>query len=181
MRLRAAAVVTALLAAACGGSSSSEKGPDANAYAGLAQDISTKATTYATAADVTPDVPSCQAGHTAYDGEARPMVVQMQGMSGDMDRQMTMMGSAADADMTCGADAMRAELDHHAAVACTSTTMADNHAEANRHAAAMVDWAAHQHARAEEMGGMMGTMGMGGGATTTTCHRNADGTFTLGP
>ncbi len=74
-----------------------------------------------------------------------------------------------------------AELDHHAAVACASTTMSDDHAEATRHAAAMVDWAGHQQARADDMSGMMGGSMMGGGATTETCHRNADGTFTLGP
>ena len=121
----------------------------------------------------------------SYDAQVRPMVDRMRSMSGAMDQQMGRMGRAEDGDMSCGVDAMGAELDHHDAVACTSTAMSANHAEATRHAAAMTGWADHQHARADEMGGMMGDGerhdGSGGGTTTVACHRNGDGTFTLGP
>jgi hypothetical protein len=172
--------LSVVIAAACGGSSNTR--PDAAAYAALAQNISSAASSYGTAAAATTDVATCQSGHTAYDHQVRPMVEQMQGMSGDMDHEMSMMGRAGDADMTCGANAMMAELDAHAAAACTSTSMTDNHAEAMRHATAMESWATHQHERAEEMGGMMGTSGMGMGSTTAmTCHHGADGTYTLGP
>ena len=184
MRVLAAGLLAASVATGCGGSSPGSPGPgqaDVQAYAGLAQQISTAAFTYATAASATTDVPDCQSGHAAYDAQVRPMVDRMSAMSGDMDREMDMLGHADDADMTCGADAMAAEIDHHDAVACTSTAMSANHAEAGRHATAMEAWADHQHARSEEMGGMMGMMEMGGGTTTTACHRNADGTFTLGP
>lgn len=180
MRVRAAATVAAVVLAACGGSS--EERPDAAAYAALAQNISSAASGYATAAAATTDVASCQSAHAAYDSQVRPMIAGMQGMSGDMDREMAMMGHTGDADMTCGAAAMMAEVDAHAAAACTSTAMTDNHAEAMRHATAMDTWATHQHQRAEEMGGMMGTPGMGmGGTATMTCRHNADGTYTLAP
>jgi hypothetical protein len=55
--------------------------------------------------------------------------------------------------------------------------MAANHAEAGRHATTMQAWAEHQRARSEQMGGMMGP----GGTSPVACHRNGDGTFTLGP
>jgi hypothetical protein len=60
------------------------------------------------------------AAHDACDHQVRPEVEQMQGMSGDMDREVATMGRMGDADMTCGANGMVAELDAHAAAACTS-------------------------------------------------------------
>jgi hypothetical protein len=149
---------------------------DARAYTALAQQISTSASAYAAAAGSTSDVPSCQSRHAAYDGQMMPMLERMHAMSGDMDREMGMMGPYG--DMMCGADAMLAELAHHDAVACASTDMNANHAEATRHADAMQAWAEHQRASCAQMGGMMGS---GGGSSTATCHRNEDGTFTLGP
>jgi hypothetical protein len=111
------------------------------------------------------------------------MIERMQGMSGDMDREMSMMGHGMDADMACGADAMMAELGAHAAAACTSASITDDRAEAMRHATAMETWATHQHQRADEMGGMMGSsgMGMGGAPTAMTCQHEGDGTYTLRP
>ena len=181
--------VGGLLAAAaiagCGGSSGSST-PDVRGFAATAGQISTAASTYGTAAAATADVPGCQSAHAAYDGQVRPMVGRMQSMSGGMDDEMASMGHSADADMTCAADAMAAELAHHDAAACASADMSSNHAEAARHAAAMVGWAQHEQARADDMGGMMGMDmggggGSGGGGSTTRCHRNGDGTFTLGP
>lgn len=178
MRVLAAGLLTAVIAAGCG--DSSDERPDVRAYAGLAQQISASASAYGTAAEATSDVPSCQSGHGAYDAQVRPMVERMHAMSGDMDREMATMGHTAEADMTCGADAMIAEFDDHHAVACTSADMTANHAEAGRHAAAMQAWAEHQRARSEQMGEMMGMMGTGG-TSPAPCHRNGDGTFTLGP
>jgi hypothetical protein len=179
MRISALAWVSVLIAAGCGGSSDTR--PDAGAYAALAQSISSAATSYGSAAAATNDVAGCQSEHAAYDGRVRPMIERMQGMSGEMDREMAMMGTSRDADMTCGANALMAELDAHAAAACTSSSMAENHTEAMRHASAMETWATHQQQRAEEMGGMMGAgMGMGG-TMTMACQHNADGTYTLVP
>lgn len=184
MRILTGAVFAAVaVVAGCGNDSNDSPGAgqaDVQAYAALSQQISSAASGYGAAADATVDVSSCQSTHASYDAQVRPMVDRMRSMSGAMDQQMDMMGRTADADMSCGADAMAAELDHHDAAACTSTVMSANHAEATRHAAAMTTWADHQHARADEMGSMMG-MGMPGSGTTMPCHRNGDGTFTLGP
>lgn len=176
------AVLVAGSLAGCGSSDEGVGPAEVQAYSGLSQDISAAASTYATAAEGTADVPGCHAAHTPYRAEVGPMVDRMLGMSGDMDREMERMGHAASADMTCAADAMHAELAAHDAAACTSTDMAVNHAEAARHASEMEAWAEHQRARAGEMGGMMGMGGMGmGGTPSTTCTRNPDGTFTRGP
>lgn len=181
MRVQAAMVWVAATVAGCGGSSDGGAKADVQGYADTAQAISGAASSYATAGGATADVPSCQAAHGAYDAQVRPMVDRMSAMSGGMDGEMQMMGHAADADMTCGADAMHAELARHDVAACASADMAANHAEVARHASAMEAWAEHQRMRADEMGGMMGMGGMGGGPTAPTCHRNDDGTFTLGP
>jgi hypothetical protein len=185
MRVPASGVLAAAVAVmGCGSADTHGVGvADVQAFAALSGQISSAASGYGAAANATVDVSGCQSTHAAYVAQVRPMVGQMGAMSGGMDGQMGMMGRTADADMSCGADAMVAELDHHDTVACTSTVMSANHAEATRHGTAMTAWADHQHARADEMGGMMG-MGsgmMGGGGTTTVpCHRNDDGTFTLG-
>jgi hypothetical protein len=89
----------------------------------------------------------------------------------------------SDADMTCTADAMMAELDRHHAVACASTSdMGPNVTEAQQHVAAMTDWADHQMARSQELGGMMGgTGGMGGtGSPSGHCVHDDTG-YHMGP
>jgi hypothetical protein len=190
--LTAALVATTVAVAGCGSDMHGVSQGDVQAYAALSQQIGTSAAAYGTAASATIDASSCLSTHTSYDGQVHPMVDRMRSMSGAMDQQMGMMGRAGDEDMSCGGDAMAAELAHHDAAACTSTAMSANHDESTRHAAAMVGWADHQHARATEMNGMMGggggMMGGGGGmmdpgtaTTTVACHRNSDGTFTLGP
>lgn len=186
--LTAGVLAAAVVVTACGSDTHGVSQADVQAYAALSQQISSAASGYGAAANATIDVSGCQSTHAAYDAQVRPMVGRMGAMSGGMDEQMGMMGHTADADMSCGADAIVAELDHHDAVACTSTVMSANHTEATRHATAMTTWADHQRARADEMGGMMGgggTMGGGGmmdpGSATSTCHRNGDGTFSLSP
>lgn len=186
--LTAGMLAAAVVVTGCGSDTPGGNQADVQAYAALSQQISSAASGYRAAANATIDVSDCQSTHAAYDAQVKPMVGRMGGMSGGMDEQMGTMGRRADADMSCGADAMMAELDHHDAVACTSTAMSANHAEATRHATAMTAWADHQHARADEVGGMMGMGGgMGGGGTmdpgsaVSTCHRSGDGTFTLGP
>jgi hypothetical protein len=186
---RKGAVIGLLASAAiagCGGSSSSSA-PDVRGFATTAGQISTAASTYGTTAAAATDVPGCQSVHSAYDGQVHPMVDRMRSMSGGMDDQWMSMGHPEDADVSCGADAMAAELARHDAAACTSADMRANHAESARHATAMEGWAQHEQTRADDMGGMMGMSGMGGGGGsgggggTNRCHRNDDGTFTLGP
>ncbi len=186
MRFLTAGLVAVIVVSGCGSDTSGVSQADVQAYAALSRQIGTAASGYGTAANATVDPASCQSTHASYDAQVRPMVDRIRSMSGAMDDQMGMMGRNADGDMSCGADAMGAELAHHDASACTSTVMAANHAEASRHAAAMTTWADHQQARADEMGGMMGMGGGGmmdpGSATTMmTCHLGGDGTFTLAP
>lgn len=188
-------LASVLVAAGCGSDRHGLSRADVQAYAALAQRIGSSASAYGTEANATVDPTACHSAHASYDAQVHPMLARMRAMSGAMDQEMSMMGHGLDGDMSCGADAMAAELAHHDAVACTST-MTANHDEATRHAAAMVGWAGHQHARATEMNGMMGGGGMmgsggmmGGGGmmdpttatTTMACHRNGDGTFTLRP
>jgi hypothetical protein len=184
MRVVTGVLAAVVVVAGCGNDSSGASQADVQAYAALSQQISSAASGYGAAAGATIDVSSCQSTHASYDAQVRPMVDHMRSMSGAMDQQMDMMGRAADGDMSCGAEAMAAELAHHDAAACASTVMSANHAEAARHVTAMTTWADHQHARADEMGSMMGQGGgmmPSGGSTTMTCHRSGDGTFTLGP
>lgn len=170
------------VAAACGGSSqhSATRG-DVQAYAALSTEVSTAAASYGSAAQGTADVDACRTGHAAYDAQVRPRVERMQQMAPSMDDALSGMGSqmGSAADMGCGADAMRTELDHHATAACASADMAANHAEAARHANAMHDWAEHQAKRCTELEDHMSGMG-GGTSTAAACERMSDGTYTLG-
>jgi hypothetical protein len=60
--------------------------------------------------------------------------------------------------------------------------MAPNKAEAQQHVATMTQWASHERARSEELGGMMGMGGMGGsGATTGHCVHEPDGSYSMQP
>ncbi len=184
-RLLLGVVVTV---AACGSSSNPSNGDDVRTLNTAAQHVSTAVTAYATQASGMTDTAGCTAAETSYEGQVRPSIAQMQSMGPGMDQLMGSMGNAANADMTCAANAMMAELDHHHAVACASTTdMAPNKTEAQHHAAVMNDWAQHQEARSYAMGAMMGSgmggMGMSGmagnGTTTEHCVQNPDGSSSL--
>lgn len=180
--------VTSVALAACGSDSSSGNGggsgqatPDqVQDFRATAQAISLAASSYGTTAAVMPDRAACTANQTAYDAQVRPLLGHMQSASGAMDGQMSSMGRAGDADMTCGADAMGADLARHASIACASPTdMGPNKSEAARHVQVMTAWAGHQRVRSEQMGSTMGMGGMPGGSTTGACQRNADGSYTL--
>lgn len=185
-----AATTVALCACGMGMGNHGGSGVDTQAYAAVAQQIGTVASAYGIAAAATPDPATCHSAHMSYDAQVHPMVGRMRSMSAAMDDHMGTMGGGAMADMTCGVDAIADELAHHDSSACTST-MTANHDEAARHVAAMVAWAGHQHARADQMSGMTGGGMMGGSScggmdpltatTAMTCRRNGDGTFTLGP
>jgi hypothetical protein len=188
-------VMALVTAAACGGMGSSagvDSQSDVQTFAALATEVSSAASSYATAAQATTDVAGCQAVHRAYDDHVRPDVERMQQMSPAMDGTISGMASmmATANDVGCASDAMRAELDRHAAAACASADMATNHAEAERHAGAMDAWAEHQVARCSEVQGHvndmpdMPMMPMGASTTPTTpapvCQKMADGSFELG-
>jgi hypothetical protein len=145
--------------------------------------IGAAAAAYGTQASGMTDVNACNADETSYDAQVRSMIEQMKGMAPGMDQMMSSLGQGSDADMTCAANAMMAELDHHKGVACSSTIdMGPNKTEAQHHVAVMTQWADHQMVRSEDMGSMMGSGmgGMGGGGLSTGhCVLNGDGTYSM--
>lgn len=176
--------VSWVVLAACGGDGSGDSGPvtagEVQGFSASAQAISSAASSYGTTAASMPDRAACTTDQSAYDARVRPLLEHMGSDSGAMDHQMSSMGRAADGDMTCGTEAMTAELDLHASIACASPTdMGPNESEAARHVQVMTAWADHQLVRAEQVGSMMGMGGMQGGAITGTCQRQADGTYTM--
>jgi hypothetical protein len=181
---RTVVAVSWVVLAACGGGGSGDSGPvtadEVLDFSASAQAISSAASSYGTTAAVMPDRAACTTDQSAYDAQVRPLLEHMRSGSGAMDEQMSSMGRGADADMTCGTEAMTAELDLHASIACASPTdMGPNESEAARHVQVMTAWADHQRVRAEQMGSTMNMGGMPGGTTTGTCQRNADGTHTM--
>lgn len=182
--MRYLVLVLAVAAAACGGSSTSGvTSADVQKLNTLSQSVSAAVATYGTQAAAMTDTGSCNGAESAYDAQVRPMVSEMQGMGTNLDDKMGSMNHQPDADMECGANALRSELDRHQRVACASATdMAPNKAEALQHVGAMTRWTNHQVARSYEMGSMMGMGGMGGsGMTTGHCVHDANGSYTLLP
>jgi hypothetical protein len=182
---RYAFLALALTLAACGGSTSGLNTAEIQAFNTSAQGVSTAVTTYGTQAAAMTSPTTCTSAQTSYDSQVRPMVGQMQGMGGDMDSMMGSMNHMDAEDMGCTANAMRAEMNRHQAVACASTTdMTPNKAEAQQHVAAMNQWASHAMNRSHDLGSMEGmNMGgmMGNGSTTGHCIHNADGSYTFQP
>jgi hypothetical protein len=175
-------VFSAFVVAACGGSTAGLTSADVQRFDTLSLEVGSAATAYGVQAGAMQDGPACASAQGAYDGQVRPMIGTLGGMSGRMDGQMDGMGRMADGDMGCTADAMQAELDRHRGVACVATDVAVDRAEAARHVAAVGQWASHEAARAQEMGSLMGMMGTGGGGSASGhCLRNGDGTFTFQP
>ena len=182
---KALLLVTVLSAAACGGTTSGVSSTEIQAFNAAALGVSTAAATYGTQAAAMTSTATCTSAQGAYDPQARPKVIAMQGMGVAMDGSMGTMGHTSDEDMACAANAMMAELDRHAAIACASAAdMTPNQAEAQQHVAAMTQWANHQMVRSNAMGSMMG-MGMGGmggaGMTTGHCVHNPDGSYSMQP
>jgi hypothetical protein len=102
----------------------------------------------------------------------------MQQMSAEMDRHMEGMGHGG-VDMGCMADAMAAEVERHHVEACTGADAAADEQEAAAHVATMTRFMEHQRTRYQDAGSSMGMMSPPDG-TTFSCHRNEDGSFTLG-
>jgi hypothetical protein len=180
MRTTLVFLALALAAAACGGTTTSGvTTADVQRFSATAQSVSSAASSYGSQAAGMTDVAACASGEASYDGQVRPMIGQMVGMGPGMDDQMASMGHMSDSDMECGAGAMMAELDRHRVAACASSTdMVPNRVEAQQHVTAMVQWANHEMARAQEMGGMMG---MGGSGTTGHCVHHPDGSYSMQP
>ncbi|HET8723005.1 MAG TPA: hypothetical protein VFM53_02295 [Anaeromyxobacteraceae bacterium] len=179
-----AAFVATAFVVACGGSGSGIDTAEIQAFGTAAQGVSSAVEDYGVAAAAMTSPATCASVHATYDGRARPLVGQMQGMGPAMDAMMGSMGHMDAEDFGCSADAMRAELDRHAAAACASPTdVSVDAAEARQHVAAMEQWAGHAIGRDHDLASMAGMPmgGMGGGATGGHCVRGAGGTFTLQP
>ncbi|HZZ84061.1 MAG TPA: hypothetical protein VFE30_05950 [Anaeromyxobacteraceae bacterium] len=156
-----------LLAAAGFACSSSTPGPSVNDAASLDQAaaaLSTSVAQYRQAAAGAATSADCQAILQQYLARTQPMVAQLQSTSGKMDDYLRGAGMPTSADVSCGGQVMVDEMAHHQAVACASADMAANHAEDERHAAAMQAFATHAQMRAVQAGGMMGGAGTGGPA-----------------
>ncbi len=182
MRTGIVAVASTLLVAAvaCGGRSTSGTADTAAiaAYQGLSADVQSAASAYGAAIDAPAmSTGGCPALHDAYDAQVRPWVSGMVQGAGAMDAYLDAHGGAAYADMSCVANAMRAELDAHRAIACTFTTLADDQAEVARHAGVMTSYAAHVSGRCGTMmGGSGGGPMMSWGPVATGCAIPSGGT-----
>lgn len=187
MLSRTAALVAFLAVAflvSCGSSASGIDTAEIQAFDASARGAAAATADYSVAASAMTSPAECASAQASYDARARPLVGRMQGMGASMDAMMDSMGHMDADDMGCTADAMRAELDRHAQVACASATdVAADRAEALGHVAAMNPWIAHADGRARDLGAMAGMQmgGMGGGSTTGHCRRAADGTYALQP
>ena len=93
----------------------------------------------------------CQSVEAQYDGQVRPWVSQMMGMSGEMDSLASAHGGAMEADMGCDANAMMQELDNHRSMACASADLSTDRAEAARHVQAMTGYTSHGMQRCDGM------------------------------
>jgi hypothetical protein len=182
--MRSSLLVLVLALAACGSSTTSLSSADLQQFSALASNVASAASSYGAQAAATSDLPSCASAQAGYDGQVRPMIAGMNGIGARMDVEMAGMGHMSDADMGCDLGAMKAALDRHQGVACSSPDVAANRAEAAQHVAEMTRWADLARARAQEMGSMMGMPGMGGmGAAGSGphCAQIAGGGFAYVP
>jgi hypothetical protein len=182
--MRHAFLALALILAACGGSPSGLNAAEIQSFNSAAQGVSSAAVAYGNQAAAMTSLATCASAQGAYDSQARPLVVQMQGMGPSMDAMMGSMNHMDAEDMACSASAIMAELDRHRIAACASPAdMTPNMTEAGQHVVTMTQWASHEMGRSHDLASMMGMgMGsMGGGTTTGQCVHNADGSYTFQP
>jgi hypothetical protein len=123
-------------------------------------------TRYVLAATSSATRAECTAALEQYIAAMQPSLDQMRSPAGRLDGYMKAAGHAPAADMDCGVQVMEDELAHHEAVACTSSDIAVDHAEAQRHGDAMHLFANHLEMRAAQAAASMspGMPGMTGGS-----------------
>jgi len=142
--------------------------PDVAAFRQFNEQLVAAVDTHQTNIPGMTDMAACTAERDRYEADVRPIVDRMRDMSAGMDDCMMAMGrdSMADMQTTCGG--MNDELTTHMGAACTSSDLAQDRAEADRHCNAMRQMAQQEMGRADNMmqgGGMMSGMMSGG-----TCH-----------
>ena len=173
------ALASVLVLAACGTGNNSMgvSTADVSSYDRAALAVSGSVATYRAATTSMASPSDCQAAVHQYAAQVQPALDQMKGMSSRMDGAMKSMGQTMRADMECGADVMRGELEQHMSVACTAADVEANRAEAARHSDAMEGFSEHMRMRASEVGSMMGRMGSGMGMMDGS--QQADGGWTM--
>ena len=164
MKTFTALAATFLLGACSGtGNSMGMSASDVAALDQAAAKVSSSAASYHTSTASMATPADCTTAVQQYTAQVQPNVDHIAQMSGRMDAAMSSMGQMMGADMECGAGVMQHELTRHLGVACTSSDMAANRAEAMQHVEAMQEFADHMRMRADEMSTMMGSGGMMGG------------------
>jgi hypothetical protein len=171
----------AVAATACGGATSgtSPSSSTVQAYQAVGQDMANAITAYHVETSTMADPAACQAAWETYDAAMAGMVDRMQQMSALMDQHMGDYGHTGPADVTCVTNAMAAEFERHATVACAANDVSADRAEAAEHVTTMTAWMEHQRVRYEDVASTMGMMSPNS-ETTWTCQQNADGSFTMG-
>ncbi len=155
--VRAAAATAAIaFALACGGSSggsSPASSSEVAQYRQLAVQVQSAAVDYGTTmagSDII-GVSDCQRAEDQYDAPVRSWISRMMQMSADLDSLVAEHQGAMHADMGCDSETMMSELDHHRSVACASSHLDIDRAEAARHVQAMMGYTDHATARCDEM------------------------------
>ena len=147
--LGAMALTSACSSASDSGESTATE-EDIAVYQQLTFDIEDHAQTYGVTMHDTA-LADCLQVHDRYDAQVRPWVAQIGDLSESMDRYMSDHGGTESLDYQCVSGAMMDELDHHHALACTSSDTDDNQAEVSRHVDAMTSYAEHLWDRCDEM------------------------------
>jgi len=181
----AAMLTPLLLAVACGSASpaasNAQTEPSATTFQTLDGRVQAEASAYRKRmTDGSTTLATCAAVHAEYDADVRPAIKEMMGMGSGLDDSVAVRGLGGDADFACVAASMLDELDYHRSLACGSSDLAANQAEAVRHADAMKAFARHVWDRCKQMtsdeagvpasNGMMDACQTWDGQCTATMH-----------
>lgn len=181
----AALLAQLLLTVACGSASptasNAQNEPSATTFQTLDGRVQAEASSYRrTMTDGSTTLATCAEVHAQYDANVRPAIKQMMGMGSGLDDSAAVQGLGGDGDFACVAASMLDELDYHRSLACSSSDLATNQAEAARHADAMKAFARHVWDRCKQMtstdgsvpasSGMMNACQSWDGQCTATMH-----------
>jgi hypothetical protein len=158
---------------------------DVQQFQSASSSLQTAVATYRAQAQTMTDA-SCATVEAEYEHGAQPAIDDMSKVSGEMDDFMRSHGRNGSDDVSCGCDAMKAELEHHKSVACTGN-VANDKPEAERHASQMSAYVEHQSVHADEAMGMMMDGGamedagvpLDGGTAMGMCYRAPSGEYEM--
>lgn len=147
----AVAIGVSVVSIGCGSVSSAPSPQSVTEFRQLALDVQSAATNYQTQVMSAASVSECQQIHASYDAQVRPLVSAINGESAGMDDLIHGHGAGAEADVRCVSTMMAAELNRHDAVACASSNLADDTAEASRHVDLMTVYSTHIEGRCAQI------------------------------